>query len=411
MNIYYVKVYAISYGCTLNRGELLQNLEKMDCEIVQKIEDADVIIIFTCTVIQSTENRMLHKIKKLKECGKKMYIGGCMAEVQPNKIKKIAPNAILIPPKKHSSLPNIVGCKGDRRTYDVMKIVPISSGCLGECTYCITRLARGELKSVRIEKIKEKVEEYTSHNVKEIRITSQDAAAYGKDIGTNLPTLLQSLSEIEGEFMIRVGMMNPEGFIGMMDSILESFNSPKIFKFFHIPVQSGSDRILNLMKRKYTASQFEEIVNEIRKKFKDATISTDIIAGFPTECDEDFDESIDIIKRTKPDILNVKGFSPRPGTPAAKMKGKTDGKTLKKRTKKLSELHLQISSENNKKFVGKNERVLATERGKKGTSSCRDENYRTVIIDKKLSIGNFYYVKIKEAKETYLIGELTSPPL
>jgi MiaB-like tRNA modifying enzyme len=294
----------------------------------------------------------------------------------------------------------------------VIGIIPIGMGCLGACSYCIVKKARGNLRSYEPDKICKTVKSMTKRGAKEIRITSQDCSAYGLDMDratdVRLPELLEGIESVGGDFRIRVGMMNPSTMIGILDELLEAFDSAKIFKFFHVPVQSGSDRVLNDMRRAYKVADFAEIVDCIRKKFKNCTICTDFIIGFPTETEEDFYSSLELLKRVKPEKVNITRFSPRPGTDAAKLKDLLE-REKKRRSRIFSEVYHRISFEKSKKMEGKELPVLITGKGKKGGVIGRDHSYKTIVIKEKEDLhllrGKTYEVKIKEARSTYLVGE------
>ena len=196
--------------------------------------------------------------------------------------------------------------------------ISIAEGCRLSCSYCITSIARGSLKSYPINEIKKDIENALEQDCKEIQITAQDTAAYGLDFGKNLGELLTKISNINSEFRIRVGMMNPYHVKNNLDSILNGFDSSKIYKFLHLPVQSGDNEILKKMNRKYEIDDFYNIVKKFRKKYPEITISTDIIVGFPTENDEQFERSIKLVSKTKPDITNITRYSARPFTKAKK---------------------------------------------------------------------------------------------
>ena len=178
-------------------------------------------------------------------------------------------------------------------------IVEIASGCMSECTFCQTKLSKGDLSSYRLGDIVRQVETEIKEGCKEVWLTSTDNGCYGLDIGTDLPTLVNSVSEIKEDFMIRVGMMNPMYMPRIKEKLIESYDNDKVFKFLHIPVQSGSDKVLNDMKRGHTSQTFREIVKKTKEKFENFTISTDIIVGFPSETEEDFQKTSYIVRRNK----------------------------------------------------------------------------------------------------------------
>ena len=411
-----MKVYFEPHGCSMNHGEarIMEDIVSERHEIADSFDDADVLVLVTCMVIESTERRMINRIKEFNSTGKNLVVAGCMASAEKEKIKNIAPNAEILPPDELCKILEMIdGTKNyetklcpypqKRKENRVEAIIPISSGCLGKCSFCITKIARRNLKSYPPDNIGKCVERAVNLGYKEIRITAQDTGAYGKDIGKNLPELISNLTKISGNFRLRVGMMNPDTVLPMLDVLLDSYYDEKVFKFLHLPVQSGDDEILQKMGRNYSADDFRYIVGRFRESFKDIMLSTDIIAGFPSETDEQFQSSCELIKETKPDIVNVKAFSPRPKTKAYRMK-RLDSKIVKGRTKKISKLRLEISKKNFESFVGRKEKILTTEFGKNNTVVGRTDAYRPVVIKDKIDLGRFVDVKIIDAYDTYLKG-------
>ena len=278
---------------------------------------------------------------------------------------------------------------------------------MSNCSFCATKLARGNLFSFRPHSIREHIKKAIASGAKEIWLTSQDISAYGRDIGTNLTELLESIVKIEGEFLIRVGMMNPLHFKKFeLNSLIEVFKNPKIFKFLHLCVQSGSNKVLKIMRRGYSVEDFVYYVEKFREEIIDLTLATDIIVGHPGEEEEDFEDTIDLIKEVKPDIVNLSKFSPRPGTLAYKMR-QIDKKIINERSKKLHELIQKISLEKNKKWLGWKGKVLIDEKFDKGFQG-RNLSYKPIIIKEcNLSyLGKFVDVEIVDAKNNYLIGKI-----
>ncbi|MCG1666715.1 MAG: tRNA (N(6)-L-threonylcarbamoyladenosine(37)-C(2))-methylthiotransferase [Thermoplasmata archaeon] len=392
-----MKIYYEKYGCSLNQAEtefLVSSYVKNGNTLVENPESADLIIIGTCVVIKHTENHMISRIKHFYSMNKKILVYGCLPAVYKNLlsdfngIKTITPREIY---------PN------DSFFIENYATIPIAQGCTGHCTYCISKLARGNLKSYPEELIVSRVKEAVMKGIKEIRLTALDTAAYGIDLNSNLPSLLNKIDEIEGEFRVRIGMMEPANTIKIIDDLIESFKSEKIFKFFHIPVQSGDDKILKLMGRNYTSSDFVQIVESIRKNFTHYTLSTDIIVGFPGENESTFNSTIEIVKKTRPDIMNITRFSPREGTIAYSLK-QVKSSLAKEWSKKLTELHQKISEENNSEMLGKKFKILLTEKGKRNYLG-RTDGYRPVIVENG-EIYRFYDVEIYSFTPFYLIGKI-----
>ncbi len=399
------KFHLETFGCTANAGDTMRMraiLKSEGHEIVEERE-ADVVIVNTCTVTKRTELNVIKRLKELKEEGKEVVVAGCMAAAQPDLVRSILDaDVTMVTPQ------DIYGYNDEQELdFDgVIAVIPIAMGCVGKCSYCIVKRARGELRSYKPEKICEAVRSAVERGAKEVRITAQDCSAYGWDsYGIKLPELLELITSVEGDFRIRVGMMNPFTLIHILDELLEAFDSMKIFKFFHLPVQSGSDKVLGDMRRNYKAADFVEIVNSIRKRFKYSTICTDFITGFPTETEADFFSSLNLLETVKPEKVNITRFSSRPGTEASKLKDLLE-REKKRRSRIFSAVYHRIASAKNNELKGKKLSVLVTERGKKGGVIGRDTSYRTIVIKRGLPPGATYKVRVKEAKSTYLVGEV-----
>ncbi len=413
--------YIETHGCAMNRSDsqiMDSLLRKAGWNRVLRPEDADVIILNTCNVKTPTEQRMIHRAKVLSRIAP-LVAAGCMAKSQPELLRPyakalVAPRAINhIVEAAYSALrgtkaeflnwetPN--KAEFEREPFGLIGIVPIAEGCLGSCTYCITKLARGILTSFPTESVVRRVREFLIKGAVEIWLTAEDTGVYGWDRGEDLPTLLRKISALDGDFRVRVGMMTPDSALRIVDGLISSFENEKVYKFFHIPVQSGSDRILKLMGRKYTTNQFKELVREIREHFEDVTISTDVIIGFPGEEEDDFQETLELLEVTKPDIVNLSRFGPRPKTLAASMK-QLPPEIVKRRSKEAAAVIEKIKERNNEKFLGKELTVLASEITPKGVQG-RTQCYKPVALGN-AAPGLFYRVEIVDFKGNYLIGRI-----
>ena len=415
-----MKVYLEVYGCTANKSDasLIKGiLRDSSHKIVENIDEADSIVLLTCTVIDTTEQRMLSRLKIFKKTGKNVIVAGCMASIQTDLIRSILPDAKLLPPQYSYHILDILD---NRKTAfidknktlfskyyeDVIAPVSIAEGCKFSCSYCITSLARGKLKSYPMDEITQDVCSAIRQSCKEIQLTAQDTSSYGLDCGHDLGELLINLSKIKGDYRVRVGMMNPYTALKNIDSIIKGFENPKIYKFLHLPVQSGDNDILKKMNRKYTVDDFLEIIKKFRENYPDITISTDVIVGFPTETYEQFQHTIDLLKMVKTDITNITRYSARPHTRAKTMKGRIKTDVVKERSKILTELCSTISKENNLRHLGKKYTAIITEKGKNNTFVGRTENYKPIVIKENVEIGEFIPVEVTEAASTYLFGSI-----
>jgi MiaB-like tRNA modifying enzyme len=409
-------VYIETYGCSANQAhsEMMESsLVSNGFKVVGNIGKADVIVINTCIVKSPTENKIRERIKFLvsQYPDKKPVIAGCAADV--GMFRKIAPNALFLSSHRSKDMAKLLLKRAKEtdkkiRKNPLVNITEIAFGCVSNCSYCMVKLARGDLKSRSVKEIAREVENSIREGCKEIWITSQDCGCYGLDIQTNLAELLENIVKIKGEFKIRVGMMNPTHVKPILGGLIKIYKHPKVYKFIHIPVQSGSDRILRKMRRGYKTKDFERIVKEFRNTFSEVTFSTDVIVGFPGETERDFEKTIELIKKIKPDIVNVSKFGVRPGTEAKRMK-QLDNKLVKKRSKKFADLVKKIGMEKNRERVSGECEILITERGKKKNQLMgRDEYYKPVIVESgNERMGKFLKVKITNFGSTHLNAEIT----
>ncbi|MFQ5911409.1 MAG: tRNA (N(6)-L-threonylcarbamoyladenosine(37)-C(2))-methylthiotransferase [Thermoplasmata archaeon] len=414
-----MRISVEAYGCTMNQGEsriMEELLENKGHEIVSPRE-ADASLILTCCVIESTERRMLKRIGDLEARKTPVLVGGCMASIMKEKVRNVAPDAVFISPGDVDKVLSEVAETSDISRegqeerailYDsIDAIVPIGQGCTEQCNYCITRLARGSLKSYPETEIVTIAEKRIAEGYKEIRLTSQDTAAYGKDIGSSLPSLMSKVSSLEEEFRIRIGMANITNLLPILSETIDAFASEKVYKFLHVPVQSGDDEMLSKMRRRYRVDDFIKVCDTFRAQHPDSTISTDIITGFPGETEEQFRASIELMEKVRPDIINVTRFSPREGTSAFEMDEKVPGWKSKERSRELTKLRSRISKERNSSFVESVFKVMTTEHVKSGTTMGRTDSYRPVVLPEILPLGVFCDAEIVSVTDAYLKGELT----
>jgi len=406
-----MKALVEAYGCTLNYGEsreIEDLLVSRGYELVSSPEECDLAIIVTCVVIDRTERAMLKRIEELAHAPR-LVVTGCMATACREKAERIAPEASFVAPGDLASFSELLeACPSGKnetgRSRDSYVIVPISSGCLGSCAYCITKLARGTLRSRSSERIVAAVRRATSRGPREVQLTAQDTAAYGRDIGRSLPGLVEGICRIEADFRLRIGMMNPSSALPIMDELADMYAQQKVFKFLHLPVQSASDRLLREMERGYTLEDYREIVARVRSRVPRITLSTDLIVGYPGETEHDHSMNMRFVEELSPDIVNVTRFSARPGTKAANAGGQVVGWKAKERSRALTELRFRVSLEKNEGLVGNVVRALSTEKGKNGSTILRTEEYKQVVVPKDLDLGRYYDVKIVSATPTYVNG-------
>ena len=417
-----MKVHVEAYGCTQNLGEarLMQGLLLREGhDVLADESDADAHLLVTCAVVERTEIDMLQRMRALAATGKPLVVAGCMAAARREVVAKAVPGAHLIPPRRWRDVAGLfeadTACAERARGIETADlgfhdaIVPIAQGCVGRCTYCITRVARGRVTSYAPQDLVAQVREHVERGIREIKLTGQDTAAWGMDRGSTLAELLATITAILGEFRVRVGMADPLAVKPIVGGLVEAYRSEKVFKFLHLPVQSGHDGILAAMKRDYTVADFEAIVRRFRAAFPELTLSTDVIVGFPGETEDTVAATMDLLERVRPDTVNVTRFSPRQGTPAAAWKAPV-GWRVKAWSRRIVAAKTRIGRESNEGFVGRTFRVLTTERGKPGTTLARTDHYKQVVLPGDLALGEFLDVTILGATDIDLAGRLLSAP-
>ena len=421
-----MRVYCETYGCTMNQGDtelMLGRLAEVGHEHVPSLGEADVVIVNTCAVKGPTQKRVLRRLEELRGLnGKPIIVAGCLPLIDLPSIERLGDFDGIISCRSLSSIAEIIDriswgefgirvldggpferpCAPKARSSRVSAIVAIAEGCLSNCSYCSVRFARGRLHSYSPGSIVGEIKSVVGAGYREILLTAQDTAVYGLDIGTDLPSLLEEISSVDSKFMVRVGMMNPSLVKRILPKLLRAYESGKIYKFLHLPVQSGDDSVLSAMRRGYTAEEFLKIVSAFRERFEDLYLATDIIVGFPGEGEREFMHTCELIEEARPDKVNLTRFSPMPGTDAARMP-RVDGREVAKRSRMLASRCRAIGHEQNQRYVGLVTEGLVTGAGEKGGYLVRLPNYKPAIVEK-AKPGEFIEVKIVEARPTYLLG-------
>ncbi len=399
-----MKVYLEAYGCSQNIAETHMLAQAMG-DIVSSPEEADVIVVGTCVVIEHTENRMLRRIRELKKHGKRIVVYGCLPSARRELLDQ---DIIPITTWEFENAQKILNLEKSPMEeiflWDAVATIPIANGCLGSCTYCITKIARGYIRSRSPRWVVEQARRAIEMGAVEIRLSAQDTAAYGRDIGTNLAELIEEVSSLPGRFFIRVGMMEPRETLFILPELLDAYSNDKVYKFLHLPVQSGDDEILRRMNRGYQVKDFEEIVRAFRHRFPHMLLSTDVIVGFPGEDDESFENTLFLIKRIQPDIVNITRFSPRPKTLAYKWKRPSTNK-VKEWSKRLTEMQWSNMLRRMEKMLGRQVDVVVPSKGKRGNFLARAKNYMPVVLED-AEIGKFYRIEITGIEGSHLIGKI-----
>jgi threonylcarbamoyladenosine tRNA methylthiotransferase CDKAL1 len=421
------KVWIEAYGCSASMAdsEMISGLLKeAGYEIASKKSESALNLIVTCSVKDTTEHRMVSRIRTMTKSGKPLIVAGCLPKADRAKVESVTSSASLLGPNCIDKAPDAVrlALSGGRlvalrdspldkvniprvRLNSVVSIVEIASGCMSQCTFCQTKIAKGWLRSYRIGDIVRQIKSDIKSGCKEVWLSSTDNGCYGRDIDTNLVELLKACCwTIEGSFKIRVGMMNPMYLPAILDKMVSLFyESDKLFKFLHIPVQSGSDRVLKKMKRGHTSKIFMDAVEAFRGKIPEMTISTDIIVGFPAETEDDFKETVDLVERSQPDIVNISRYAARPGTEAYEWKGmRVNSQVSKERSEYLHALTRRISKKRSSLWQDWQGEIVIDEIGK--VRQGRNYAYKPVVIsssstnaaadDRQILLGDKVRVKI-----------------
>ncbi|RLM63562.1 MiaB/RimO family radical SAM methylthiotransferase [Halorubrum sp. Atlit-8R] len=411
-----------TYGCSSNRGEsreIERALRDGGHRPADGPDDADVAILNTCTVVEKTERNMLRRAEELAETTAELVVTGCMALAQGDLFDEADVDAEIL---HWDEVPEYV-LNGECPTVTpdaepvldgVVGILPIARGCMSNCSYCITKFATGRVDSPSVEENVEKARALVHAGAKEIRVTGQDTGVYGWDDGERkLPELLDRICDIDGDFRVRLGMANPGGIHGIHEELADVFAAnEELYDFIHAPVQSGSDDVLEDMRRQHRVEKFREIVATFDDRLDHWTLSTDFIVGFPTEDEADHELSMDLLAEVRPAKINVTRFSKRPGTDAADMKG-LGGTVKKERSKAMSELKMEVVGEAYESMVGETFEALVVEEGTGDSVKCRDGAYRQIIVqnaaERGVEVGDFVTVEVTGHNTVYAFGDPVMP--
>jgi MiaB-like tRNA modifying enzyme len=425
-----MKIAIKTYGCAANTAdtETAAGILTTHGHQITTETEADIIIINSCAVKGPTENRIINAIKQTPKT-KKIIIIGCLPKINIERLNRETQIDGIAGPSTGETIIEIVNrvASGEKittlqqtpkekpqltlpkiNTNPIISIIPINFGCLGSCAYCAVVFARGKLQSYNIPEITQRIKTDLPTGIREIWVTSQDTAAYGREIGKNLSELLQAIGEIEGEFKVRVGMMTPNMITDMQTELIEAYKNPKIFKFLHFPIQSGDDQVLKKMRRFYTTNEYKQAITAFREAIPELTLSTDIIVGFPGETKQAFENTLQLLKEIKPDITNVSKFFARPKTLAAKMQDTIPPEEIKQRSTTITALVKQLSLEKNMQWKNWSGEILIDEKGKtEGSWVGRNFAYKPIVIKSTQKLlGKTLHIRVVKATGTYLIGEI-----
>ena len=435
-----LKYSILTMGCQLNENDsekIAGMLEEMGYSQIDDYKLADLVVFNTCCVRENAEERLFGKIGEIKKIKENrdviLAIGGCMMQEKNmlDKIKKSYPfvnvvfgthtlqnlsediyKAII----KNEKVKDVIDIDGEiyeglpiKRNSNYKASVTIMYGCNNFCTYCIVPYVRGRERSRDPQKILEEITELAKEGYKEITLLGQNVNSYKGDTKIkNFADLLNEVCKIDGIEKVNFISPHPKDFT---DDVIEAIaNNDKISRIVHLPLQSGNSKVLKEMNRKYTKEQYLELVDKMKSKIPNLSLSTDIIVGFPGETDEEFEDTLDVVSKVNFEQVYMFIYSKREGTVAAKRDDQVPEEIKHKRFDKLKELYESKIDENNEKYIGTNQKILLENLSKynENTYEGRTLSNKIVIIDKNdnYKIGDTVNVKITENHKWYLKGEV-----
>jgi len=425
-------VFLKTWGCSHNGSDseyMGGLLTAAGFKVSNDKDNSDIWLLNSCTVKTPSEAQLENMIKEAQKLGKCVVVAGCVSQAAPS--ESYLKNVSIVGVKQIDQIVNVVEetLKGNTvrllslrskttpvlslpkmRRNKFIEILAINSGCLNNCTYCKTKMARGNLQSYPLESLVEQARTaFEVDGCKELWLTSEDLGAWGRDIQLVLPDLLKELVKVIPEgCMMRLGMTNPPYILDHLEEIAEILNHPKVYSFLHIPVQAGSNAVLDDMKREYTNEHFCQVVDFMKERVPDIYIATDFICAFPTETPEDFEESLALVRKYEFPSLFINQFFPRPGTPAARLK-KIDGTESKRRTSAMTELFHSYRRYKPDR-IGMVYDVLICEVATDGKSFVgHNKCYEHILVPRREGedlLGKWAKVKITEVAKFYMKSEI-----
>lgn len=436
------KYYTITYGCQMNESDTERingQLEELGYRPAEEMEDADIVIMNTCSVRQNAEEKVYGKIgeiKKLKDKNPDMLLGiaGCMAQENKGKLIERMPIIdFVIGPYHIHDLKDIVSKENSRgghvvkternphsvedyselksvRKSKIFAWVPIMQGCNKFCTYCIVPYVRGREISRTIDDISNEIQTLADEGYKEVTLLGQNVNSYGLDFrnGTDFGDLIRAIDKIDDIERVRYMTSHPRDMtFEMIDAMAES---SKVVRHMHLPVQHGSNEMLKKMNRGYTIEHFKELLSYVRSKMPDIVVTTDLITGFPGETEEMHQETLALLKEVRFDSAYTFIYSPRTGTPAARMEDQIDSDTKHRRLQELMDVENEISLELNKEMEGKTYSIIVEGPSKQDPMNWygRTSGNKMILFPYKegISVGDTVDVKVDTAQTWVLKGEL-----
>ncbi len=425
------KVAFYTLGCKVNQYEteaMRELFEKNGDQIVNSEDTADVYVINTCTVTSMSDKKSRQFVRKCKRMNPEaiIVVAGCYSQIAPKDVIGIEGVNLVIGTDDRNNIVNLIKnvTHEDKIEYvsDIMKIrefeemkvdqikgktrafIKIQEGCNQFCTYCIIPYARGPIRSRKPQNVLDEVKRLVKNGFEEIVLTGIHVASYGKDLDVTLLELIKDIHEIEGLKRIRTSSVEPnlltEDFVSTIAGL------EKVCDHYHMSLQSGTDETLKRMNRKYTTAEYQLIVDRLRRYIPGVSLTTDVIVGFPGETDEDFEATYEFVKSIGFSQMHVFKFSPREGTPAAKMTDQISPDVKNKRSERLIALGKSLEAQYAKTFVGESKEVIV-ERidSKTGAAEGLTTNYlRVYLPNEGYEEGQSLIVKITGYEEGQLMG-------
>lgn len=421
-------VYVKTWGCAHNNsdGEYMAGmLASQGYTIIDSKDRADVWLLNSCTVKNPSQDVFINEVKEGRERKVPVIVAGCVPQGQPNnrdldglsmigvqqidRVVEVVEQALQGNSVQLMGHTKSAGAKLNLpkiRKNKLIEIIPINTGCLNQCTYCKTKHARGDLRSYPVDEIVDRCRQVVSEGIVEIWLTSEDTGTYGRDIGTSLPALLWKIVDVLPDgVMLRVGMTNPPYILEHLDEMVKILQQPCVYAFLHVPVQACSNRVLYDMKRQYTCEEFCRVVDALCGGVPLMTIATDVICGFPTETEEDFEETIEIFKQYQFPVVNISQFYPRQGTPAARMP-RVKTAEVKRRSREMTKLFESYTTRDH--YLGSIQSILVTEIAHDGVHYVgHTKSYDQVLVEMDpLLMGRKFDVRITETNKHFIRGEV-----
>lgn len=432
------KYYILTMGCQLNENDsekLIGIMEEMGYSKSEDIKNADLYVINTCCVRENAEEKLFGKLGELKKIKENkniiIAIGGCMMQEEhiTEKIKKSYPfvdivfgthtlhkfpEDLYIAKTKNKKVKDVIDIDGEiyeglpvKRSSNKQASVIIMYGCNNFCSYCIVPYVRGRERSRKPEDILNEIKELAKEGYREITLLGQNVNSYKGGENYNFANLLEDVDKIEGIEVIRFVSPHPKDFTDDVIDVISK--SKKISRLIHVPLQSGSTNVLKEMNRKYTKEQYLDLIKRIRNKITDVVFSTDIIVGFPGETEEDFEDTIDVVKQVNFEQIFMFIYSRRIGTRADKMENQILEEIKHKRFDRLKQVFEESVEENNKKYIGTTQKILVEGYSKNNQDMLtgRTDTNKVVIFEgPEELIGKIINIKIISEHKWYLKGEV-----